>query len=142
MSRREVRLERTSSGNYRATSPDGVSVEVGQDEGVMSPVELLLAALGACSAIDVDTVMSRRGEPDSFEVLVAGEKVTDETGGVRMSELSVDFRLDYGQGEAGQQAERLVPRLVRASHEKDCTVSRTIELGTPVTMTVDGRPTD
>lgn len=141
MSTRSVRLERTSTGNYLATNADGVSVAVGQGTDVMSPVELLLAALGACSAIDVDVVMSRRAEPERFEVQVSGEKVTDETGGVRLAYLAVDFHLDYGDGQAAAQAEALVPRLVRASHDKDCTVSRTIELGTAVNMSVDGNPT-
>lgn len=136
MARREVRLERTSTGNYLATNADGVQVAVGADDATMSPVELLLVALGACSAIDVDTVMSRRAEPEAFQVSVGGEKVVDETGGARLSGIDVDFLLDYGDGEAARQAEKLVPRLVRASHDKDCTVSRTIELGTTVRMTV------
>ncbi|WP_420176336.1 OsmC family protein [Luteococcus sp. OSA5] len=134
--RHQVRLQRTSTGNYLATNAAGVELPVGLAEEHFSPVELLLAAIGACSAIDVDVVTSRRGEPEGFEVEVGGEKFVDDEGGTRLRELEVDFRVVFGDDERGRQAAGLVERLVRLSQERDCTVSRTVEHATPVTMRV------
>lgn len=137
--RRAVRLERTSTGNYRATNAAGVSIALGMGDDVFSPVELLLAAIGGCSAIDVDVVTSRRGEPDEFTVEVSAEKLVDETGGSCLQDVVADFHLAFGDGERAREAAGLVDRLVRLSHDRDCTVSRTVELPTRVRMDVDGR---
>ena len=39
-------------------------------------------------------------------------------------------------GEAGDSARGALPRAVRMSHERLCTVSRTVEAGTPIATTV------
>ncbi|MEL4356440.1 MULTISPECIES: OsmC family protein [unclassified Luteococcus] len=137
--RHSVRLSRTSTGNYRATNAAGVSIGLGQGDDVFSPVELLLAAIGGCSAIDVDVVTARRTEPTSFEVEVSAQKMTDETGGARLRDVVADFHLVFGDDDRAREAAGLVERLVRLSHERDCTVSRTVEFPTPVRMDVDGR---
>ena len=61
---------------------------------------------------------------------VDGDKVRDE-GGNRMEELSVTFRLRFPEGEGGDAARALLPEAVQRSHDRLCTVSRTVELGTP-----------
>lgn len=132
---RTVTLTRTAEGRYRATNSRGLELELGHGDDLFTPVELLLAAIGGCSAIDVDHVTSRRGEPERFTVEVSGDKITDETGGARMTNLKVTFDLAFADTDAGRQAASLVERTVKISHDKDCTVSRTVELGTPVTMT-------
>ncbi|MDN5563267.1 putative OsmC-like protein [Luteococcus japonicus] len=137
--RRRVELTRTSTGNYQARNQAGVTVEVGISEDLFSPVELLLAAIGACSAIDVDVVTSRRAEPTDFRVEVSGDKTTDESDGARMQDIVVDFTALFGDDEKAGEAAGLVERLVRLSHDKDCTVSRTVELPTRVRMDVAGR---
>lgn len=137
--RRGVELTRTSTGNYRARNASGVTVDVGMSDDLFSPVELLLAAVGACSAIDVDVVTSRRAEPTDFRVEVSAEKVVDETGGARLQDVVADFTVLFGDEETGREAAGLVERLVRLSHDRDCTVSRTVELPTRVRMDVDGR---
>ncbi|GAB2476782.1 OsmC family protein [Luteococcus sediminum] len=136
----QVGLERTATGHYVATNRAGVQVHVGSDDESFSPVELLLAAIGACSAIDVDVVTARRAEAEHFEVEVSAEKMVDETGGVRLRDVAVDFHLAFGDDARGREAAGLVERLVKLSHDRDCTVSRTVEHVTPVEMSVDGRP--
>lgn len=130
--RRGVVVERTAAGSYRARSAAGATIDFGTGEGQFSPVELLLAAVGGCTAVDVDVVTSRRSEPERFEVEVSAQKVRDDQGAVRLEDVEVLFRLAFPDDEAGRQAMRLVPRLVQLSHEKDCTVSRTVELPTHV----------
>jgi uncharacterized OsmC-like protein len=129
---RTVDLERTSVGHYVARNVRGGSISVGRgDDESFSPVELLLAAIGGCTAIDVDLVTSRRAEPSRFVVTVTGDKIRD-AGGNRMENLLVEFAVTFPEGAGGDAAREALPRSVTMSHDRLCTVSRTVELGTPV----------
>jgi putative redox protein len=133
---RKVTVERIETGVYRAINERGDQLTFGSvDEAGFTPVELLLAAIGGCSAVDVDVVTERRAEPDRFEVVVEADKVRDEVGNI-LRDIRMTFRITFPDGDAGDQARRLIPRAVRASHERACTVSRTIEAGTPVTVLI------
>ncbi|WP_197319061.1 OsmC family protein [Saccharomonospora sp. NB11] len=134
---RSVRVERESAGHYVAHNGRGASIRFGSGDDEFSPVELLLAAIGGCTAIDTDVATSRRTEPDEFVVTVAGDKVSDPESGNRMENLSVTFRVRFPEGEQGDAARAMLPRTVALSHDKLCTVSRTVELGTPVRMVVE-----
>jgi len=135
-SHRKVTITRTSAGRFAAVNGRGGTLEFGTGEvDDFTPVELLLAAIGGCTAADVDIFTSRRSEPDSFVVRVDGEKVRDE-GGNRMEDISVAFNLRFPEGDGGDAARALVPDAVRRSHDRLCTVSRTVELGAPITTTV------
>jgi putative redox protein len=136
-SHRSVTITRTSAGKYAAVNSRGGTLEFGTGSvQEFTPVELLLAAIGGCTAADVDILTSRRAEPESFVVEVDGDKVRDE-GGNRMDGLSVTFRLTFPEGEAGDAARALVPETVKRSHDRICTVSRTVELGTPITTRIE-----
>ena len=134
---RSVHIERTAAGQYVVRNVRGDSISVGSGaEGSFTPVELLLAAIGCCTAIDVDLVTSRRAEPDAFAVTVTGDKIRDQAAGNRMENLAATFTISFPAGEAGDAAREVLPNAVRASHDRSCTVSRTVELGTPVSVTV------
>ena len=131
-SHRKVTITRTSAGRYTAVNERGGTLELGTgDVDDFTPVELLLAAIGGCTAVDVDIFTTRRAEPESFVVQVDGEKMRDD-GGNRMQDLSVTFQLRFPEGEGGDAARALVPDAVQRSHDRLCTVSRTVELGTPI----------
>ena len=133
-SKRSVRIERVATGKYVVHNERGGTLPVGGDD--FTPVELLLAAIGACTSIDTDTVTSRRAEPTGFTVTVSGDKVSDKETGNRMTNLSVTFDVTFPEGPAGDEARTLLPRTVRLSHDRLCTVSRTVELSTPVNTTI------
>jgi len=133
-SSRSVRIDRVSTGQYVVTNARGGTLPVGGDD--FTPVELLLAAIGTCTSIDTDTVTSRRAEPTRFTVTVSGDKVSDKEDGNRMTNLSVTFDVQFPDGPAGDEARTLLPRTVKLSHDRLCTVSRTVELGTEVTTTI------
>jgi putative redox protein len=129
---RQVSIERVEAGSYTVTNERGGTITVGRGaDGEFSPVELLLAAIGACTAIDVDVLTSRRAEPTAFTVEVGAEKVRDALGN-RLTDLAVTFHVSFPEGEGGDAARELLPGAVRRSHESLCTVSKTVELGTPV----------
>ena len=124
-----VDVTRVDTGHYRATNAAGATLEFGTGEGLLSPVELLLAAVAGCSAVDVDVVTSRRTEPELFDVHAEGTRI-NEDGASRL----VEFSLRFPDTDTGRQAQSMVERLVRISHDKDCTVSRTVENPTNVTF--------
>lgn len=135
--RRTVSIERTATGSYVARNARGGEVRVDSTGSAdFSPVELLLVAIGACSAVDVDAATSRRAEPTAFRVDVSGDKVQDETGGNVMRDLEVTFRVAFPEGADGDTARAVLPRAARVSHDKECTVSRTVEAGVPVRVEV------
>jgi putative redox protein len=133
---RSVTVERTTAGRYVARNVRGGTIALGTGEdGDFTPVELLLAAIGGCTAVDVDLVVSRRAEPVTFRLNVTGDKVRDASGN-RMEHLSVEFRVVFPEGPEGDAAREVLPRSVRMSHDRLCTVSRTVEIGTPVRTTL------
>lgn len=129
---RSVELTRTATGHYTARNPAGAEVTFGRGEDLMSPVDLLLAAIAGCSAIDVDTATSRSAEPSTFRVEATGQKIVEENGANRLEDLHLSFHLSFPDDAAGRKAAGMVERLVTLSHDKYCTVSRTVEHGTAV----------
>jgi putative redox protein len=130
---RQVRIERIANSRYTVTNERGGQMTVSSGAGTdFTPVELLLTAIGGCTAIDVDILTSRRAEPDSFTVEVAAEKVRDEKGRNLLTDVTVTFRITFPDGAGGDKARALLADAVKQSHERLCTVSRTVELGTPV----------
>jgi putative redox protein len=134
---RQVTVERTANTRYTVTNDRGGHITIGHGEGTdFTPVDLLLAAIGGCTAIDVDILTSRRAEPDRFAVEVGAEKVRDADGN-HLTDITVTFRIAFPDGEAGDKARAILPDAVRQSHERLCTVSRTVELGTPITPVIE-----
>ena len=128
-----MEIERTGLGEYDARNVRGGTLSFGTgDDERFTPVELLLAALGGCTAIDVDLVATRRAEPARFVVRVRGDKIRDEGGANRLENLEVEFEVAFPDGTDGDRARAVLPRLLQQSHDRLCTVTRTVELGTPV----------
>ena len=100
-----------------------------------TPLELLLAAIAGCTAADVDYITVKRSEPTRFDVRIRGDKVRDETGNC-VKNIRVDLDLTFPDGEAGDAAREILPSAAQRSHDRLCTVSRTIELGTPVEVEI------
>ena len=134
---RGVRVERIENSRYVVTNDRGGQIRIGSGQGTdFTPVDLLLAGIGGCTAIDVDLLTSRRAEPDAFEVLVDAEKVRDKAGN-HLTDIVVTFRVRFPEGEQGDKARALLPDAVSKSHDRLCTVSRTVELGTPITDRIE-----
>ena len=132
-----VIITRVALDHYTATSPSGASVDFGRAEGLLTPVELLLAALGGCGAVDVDHLTSRRAEPESFEIEVNADKIQDPALGNHLEDVEVTFRIRFGDGDGADRARAVLPTSVQRSHDRLCTVSRSLELRTPVAARVE-----
>lgn len=130
-------LERIATGRYVAVNASGVRLECGTGDGErFTPTELLLAALAGCTAIDVDFVTSRRAEPDSFEITVDADKVSDSDGN-HLTDIQITYRLSFPATEGGDKARAVLPDTVRHSHDRLCTVGRTVQLGTPIASRIE-----
>jgi uncharacterized OsmC-like protein len=135
---RSVELERLRPGRFAATNVRGGRIEFGSgDDGDFTPVELLLAAIGGCSSIDVDILTSRRAVPVSFSVHVSADKVDGELGN-HLTNIAASFDVAFPDGPDGDSAREVLPQAIRRSHDRLCTVSRTVELASPVAMRAAG----
>jgi uncharacterized OsmC-like protein len=137
-SARAVRLDRVEKARFTVTNARGGTMTLGEGaDAEFTPVELLLAALGGCTAIDVDYITAKRAEADQFAVDVTARKVRDESGN-RLDDLEIVFRVRFPAGPDGDAARAVLPDAVRKSHDRLCTVSRTVEIGTPVRTRLEG----
>jgi putative redox protein len=129
---RGLHLTRTGKGRYRAVNVRGGELRLGTgDDADFTPVELLLAALGGCTAIDVDLITGKRADPEAFEVRVEGHKVRDDDGS-HLVDLVVALTVTFPVGEEGDRAREVLPRAIRQSADRLCTVGRTLQLGTSI----------
>lgn len=132
---RQVELVKIGPSRFRATNARGgvVTLSSGNDDPDFSPVELLLAALAGCGAVTIDPITARRAEAERFDVRAEGEKQRDETG-TRMTDLRITFDVRFPEGPDGDAARAILPSALQRTHDRLCTVSRTVEAGEPVAM--------
>lgn len=129
---RNVGLTRIGDGRYKATNARGGVLPIGSGEDPdFTPVELLLAALAGCSAIDVDAITGKRAQPTSFVVDARGDKVRDDDGN-HLTNLRITFDVEFPEGDGGDAAREFLPRAIEMSRDRLCTVSRTVALPTDV----------
>ena len=134
---RSVTVERAAQGVFTATNTRGGQITFGTGNGTeFTPTEMLLAAIGGCTAIDVDILTSRRAEPDSFHIRVEADKIRD-TAGNRLTDIQVTFQITFPAGRPGDEARAILPDAVKKSHDRLCTVSRTVEIGTPISTAIE-----
>jgi uncharacterized OsmC-like protein len=129
---RAVTLTRVSKGVFDVANERGGTMRIGGGGEDFSPVELLLAAIAGCTAIDVDFITTKRVQPETFTVDASGEKLRDDSGN-HMGDLRLEFSVTFPAGEDGDQARKRLPGALTRSHDRLCTVSRTVERGTPIT---------
>jgi putative redox protein len=129
---RSISMERVSKGVFDVINVRGGTMRIGAgDSADFTPVELLLTAIAGCSAVDVDFITVKRAEPETFTVEASGEKLRDDAGN-HLGDLEVRFSVTFPPGDAGESAREMLPRAIAMSHDRLCTVSRTVELGTPI----------
>ncbi|ABL82195.1 MULTISPECIES: OsmC family protein [unclassified Nocardioides] len=129
---RHIDLHKIGVGRFMATNGRGGVLPVGSGaDPDFTPVELLLAALAGCSAIDVDLITGKRAAATTFEVAAEGDKIRDEEGN-RLVDIRLTFHVRFPDGEDGDQAREVLPRSVEMSRDRLCTVGRTVQLGAPI----------
>lgn len=129
---RSVELTRVEKATFRATNVRGGSMTFGEgDDEDFSPIELLLVAIAGCTAIDVDYLTGKRVDPLAFDVRAQADKVRDDSGN-HLTNIHVTFDVSFPPGEKGDAAAARLPAAIAQSHDRLCTVARTVIRGTPV----------
>ena len=129
-------VERIGHRRYTGYNDRGARVEIGNtgDEGVFGPVELMKIALAGCAGLTADNPLSRRlGDDVPVTIEVGGPTDGPQDRVPAFAErLVVDLT-----SLPDDERERLLVVLDRAITEH-CTVSRTLQAGATVTLTVAG----
>ncbi|GAA2813211.1 OsmC family protein [Saccharopolyspora taberi] len=136
MSSTPVEIDRTGKHTFTATNGRGGEVTIGRDGApdAFTPGELLLAAIAGCSAVTSENLLVRRlGEEAKLRVHADRSKAPEDPN--KFSEVQVTFDVDLGGIEDADERARLVDAVERAI-ERLCTVSRSVEEGTPITLTL------
>ena len=129
---RTMDLTRIGQGRYKAVNVRGGVLPIGSgDDPDFTPVELLLASLAGCTAIDVDLITGKRATAEAFDMHVEGHKVRDE-GGSHLVDLAVTVSIRFPEGEDGDRAREVLPRALQQTGDRLCTVGRTLQLGTTI----------
>lgn len=129
---RRITLSRTGPCEYEADNGRGGRLTFSSgDTPHFTPVELLLTAMAGCSAVDVDLLTARLAEPSRFDVAAEAEKIRDEHGN-HLGEVTITFAVRFPDGAEGDAARTRLPDAVAKSRDRLCTVSRTVQLPTPV----------
>jgi putative redox protein len=114
---------------FVAISPSGHAVAMDSDRNSNTgpgPMELLLMALGACTATDIVIVLQKkRQELESLEVICSGERATEYP--QVWNKLEILFRL------RGKLQESSVKRAIELSEEKYCSVAATLKKSAELT---------
>src|ERR1700736_5724448 len=104
---------------FVATSPSGHAITVDSDRSsnkAPGPMELVLMALGACTATDVVSILKKKRQKlESLEVVCSGERAAEPP--TVWTKLEVLYRL------RGQLDEAAVKHAIELSEEKYCSVS-------------------
>ena len=130
---RSVELTRIGPARFKATNSRGGETffGTGGEDPDFTPVELLLAAIAGCSALDVEAITHKRTSSTTFDVHAEGRKIRDEHGN-HLTGLRVSFDVAFPEGPEGDAARERVQSAIELSRDRLCTVSRTVQLGEEV----------
>ena len=130
---RSVELTRIGHARFKATNGRGGETffGTGGEDPDFTPVELLLAAIAGCSALDVEAITHKRVSSTTYDVHAEGHKVRDEHGN-HLVDLHVSFDVRFPDGPEGDAARARVPGAMERARDRWCPVARTVQLGAPV----------
>jgi putative redox protein len=108
---------------FVAVGPSGHAVAVDSDRAsnvAPGPMELLLLALGACTATDVVIVLEKKRQKlESLEVICSGERAAEPP--TVWTKLEIVYRL------RGRLDEVAVKHAIQLSEDKYCSVAATLK---------------
>jgi putative redox protein len=107
------------------------SPEIGGTNQGMRPMQLLLAAFGGCSSIDLVNILKKQKQPlKDLKVTVTGERQQDVVPSL-YTEVHAHFRL-FGNLDKDK-----VQKAVSLSVDKYCSVAKTLEKSAKVTFSFE-----
>lgn len=130
----ELKIERTGSHEFVGRNTRGAEVRVGRvgGAGSFTPGELLQLSAAACAAVTVEELVVRRSGEDARFTATAGN---DRRPGSHEYD-TLHVALDVDLSSLDEAARERVAAAIRGAVARECTVSRTIEKGTEVTLDI------
>lgn len=114
----------------RTIETDGSPAIGGSNKG-MRPMQLLMAAAGSCSSIDIISILKKqKQELTDFNVEITAEREKDKIPSL-FTEIHLHFKL------SGELDENKVKRAVDLSVDKYCSVVKTLEKTAKVTWSFE-----
>lgn len=105
--------------------------EIGGINAGFRPMQMLLAAAGGCSAIDVVGILKKqRQNPDDLKIEISGDRVSVDTYS-EFKSIHIHFIL------AGDLDENKVARAIDLSLSKYCSVSKMLEKTAKITSSYE-----
>ena len=108
---------------FVAVSPSGHAITIDSDRAsnkAAGPMELVLMALGACTATDVVSILKKKRQKlESLEVICSGERASEPP--------TVWIRLEILYRLRGTLDETAVKRAIELSEQKYCSVSAMLQ---------------
>ena len=131
-----ARVQWIGKQQFVAVGPSGHAVSMDSDRSsntAPGAMELLLLALGACTATDVVIILEKKRQKlQSLEVICSGERAADPP--QVWTKLNILFRL------RGQLEESGVKQAIQLSEEKYCSVSATLKKTADLTWSYEILP--
>lgn len=125
-----ARVQWVGKERFVAQAPSGHMVALDSDRssnGAPGPMELLLVALGACTATDVVAILAKKRQKlDSLEVEVSGERAAEPP--------TVWVKLEIVYKLRGHLDEEAVRHTIQLSEEKYCSVAAMLRKTAPITF--------
>lgn len=119
-----------------ASNEDGLTLRMDAAEAIggsnmgMRPTQLLLSAVGGCSAIDIISILKKQKQQiDSFEIVVDGAKE-------KVEEYSLFKKIHIRYILKGVIDKDKAERAAKLSIDKYCSVSKTLEPTAEITYSV------
>jgi len=130
-----LEIERVGTHEFVGRNDRGATVRIGRAgaDGAFTPGELLQVAAAGCAAITVEELVVRRAGQDARITATAG---FDRAPGVREYE-QVHVNLHADLSFLDEDTRERVLKAMRTAVERECTVSRTVERGAEVLLTID-----
>lgn len=123
--------------HIEAANEDGLTVhsdgspEIGGHNLAMRPMQMVLAALGSCSSIDIIFLLNKQRQPlEDIQIELTAQRAEDQVPKV-FTDIQVHYKL------FGPLDEKKAERACRLSMEKLCSVSKMLEKAVHITWTYE-----
>jgi putative redox protein len=121
---------------FVATSPSGHAINIDSDRHsntAPGPMELLLMALGACTATDIVSILGKKRQKlESLEVICSGERAAEPP--TVWTKLEIVYLL------RGQLEDKAVIHAIQLSEDKYCSVAAMLKKTAAVSWRYEIQP--
>lgn len=121
---------------FLATTPSGHAIIMDADRqhnSAPGPMEMLLGALGACTAVDVVSILDKKRQKlASLEIVVSGERASEPP--------SVWTKIDVAYRLKGTLEEKAVRDAIELSQNKYCSVAAMLGKTAKLSYTLEIQP--